>query len=43
MNTLKIKIKNKIYDVLVAETEEDKMTGLKNKESLENNEGMLFT
>lgn len=39
---MKISINNKIYNVEIAETEEEKRKGLQNKESLKEDEGMLF-
>ena len=42
METIKIKINNKEYNVLVANTESEKETGLSNIESMNDNEGMLF-
>ena len=39
---MKIKIGNKVYDVLVAESEEEKAKGLQDVEEMDDNEGMLF-
>lgn len=39
---MKISINNKIYNVEIAETEEQKRKGLQGKESLKEDEGMLF-
>ena len=41
MNKIELKINNRIYEVMVALSEEDKVTGLQNVEDLEG-EGMLF-
>lgn len=42
MNKIDIKIGNKEYEVLVAETEEEKTKGLQDVEKLDDDEGMLF-
>ena len=42
MKTIKVEINNKEYNVLVAETEEEKERGLQDVVELEPNEGMLF-
>lgn len=42
MNKIDIKIGNKEYEVLVAETEEEKTKGLQDVEELDDDEGMLF-
>lgn len=42
MNKIDIKIGNKEYEVLVAETEEEKTKGLQGVEELDDDEGMLF-
>ena len=42
MKTIKIEINDKEYEVLVAETEEEKERGLMDVVELESNEGMLF-
>lgn len=39
---IEVQIGNKIYNLLVAETEEEKIEGLNNVEELPENEGMLF-
>lgn len=39
---MKIKVNNKVYDVIVAESEEDKRKGLSGIQYLPENEGMLF-
>lgn len=42
MKTTQIEINNKEYNVLVAQTEDEKATGLMNVEEMDDNEGMLF-
>jgi len=42
MEKTDIKIGNKEYEVLVAETEEEKTKGLQDVEELDDDEGMLF-
>ena len=42
MNSIKVKVGNKIYISKVAETDEQKERGLKNIENLPEDEGMLF-
>lgn len=42
MKTIKVEINDKEYDVLVAQSEEEKERGLMDVEELEPNEGMLF-
>lgn len=42
METIKIKINNKTYDVLVARSEEEREQGLMNVEEMDDNEGCLF-
>lgn len=42
MEEIKIKIANKQYNVLVAESDEEKSEGLQNLSELEENNGMLF-
>lgn len=42
MRTIKLKIKDKEYEVLVALTEEEKEQGLQDVEEMSENEGMLF-
>lgn len=42
MNKIDVKIGNKEYEVLVAETEEEKTKGLQDVEELDDDEGMLF-
>lgn len=42
MNSIKINIGNKPYNVELALTEEEKEKGLSNRESLEQDSGMLF-
>lgn len=42
MKTIQIEINDKIYNVLLAQTEEEKEQGLMNVEELDSNEGMLF-
>lgn len=42
MRTIKVLINNKTYTVAVAETEEQKETGLQNKKELGSDSGMLF-
>ena len=42
MKTLKLEINNKEYNVLVAQTEDEKATGLMNVMEMDDNEGMLF-
>lgn len=42
MNKINIKIGNKEYEVLVAETEEEKTKGLQDVEELDDDAGMLF-
>ena len=42
MKTIQIEINDKEYNVLVAQTEDEKATGLMNVEEMDNNEGMLF-
>ena len=42
MKTIQIEINNKEYNVLVAQTEDEKATGLMNVEEMDDNEGMLF-
>lgn len=41
-NWIEVQIGNKMYNLLVAETEEEKERGLQDVESMEPNEGMLF-
>lgn len=41
-NWIEVQIGNKVYNLLVAETEEEKERGLQNVESMEPDEGMLF-
>lgn len=41
-NWIEVQIGNKVYHLLVAETEEEKERGLQDVESMEPNEGMLF-
>lgn len=41
-NWIEVQIGDKIYNLLVAETEEEKERGLQDVESMESNEGMLF-
>lgn len=42
MKTIKLEINDKEYEVLVAQSEEEKERGLMDVEELESNEGMLF-
>lgn len=42
METKKIALNKKVYNVLVAETEEEKERGLQEVESMATDEGMLF-
>ena len=42
MKTIQIEINDKEYNVLVAQTEDEKATGLMNVEEMDENEGMLF-
>ena len=42
MKTINLEINDKEYNVLVAQTEDEKATGLMNVEEMDNNEGMLF-
>lgn len=42
MENAVIEVNNKKYNVLVARTEEERETGLQDKEELAENEGMLF-
>ena len=42
MKTIQIEINDKEYNVLVAQTEDEKATGLMNVEEMDDNEGMLF-
>lgn len=42
MDTIKVKINDKEYNLLLAKTEEEKERGLQNVESMEDNEGMFF-
>lgn len=42
MDRIKINIANKTYDVKIAQTDEEKETGLQNIANLPENEGMLF-
>lgn len=42
METKKIALNKKVYNVLVAETEEEKVKGLQDVEYLESDEGMVF-
>lgn len=42
METAKLEINDKEYNVLIARTEEEKATGLMNVEEMDSNEGMLF-
>lgn len=42
MDNIDVKIGNQIFNLLVAETEEEKERGLQDVESMEPNEGMLF-
>ena len=42
MNSVEVQIGDKIYNLLVAETEEEKERGLQDVESMEPDEGMLF-
>ncbi|MBO7211749.1 MAG: DUF192 domain-containing protein [Methanobrevibacter sp.] len=39
---MKIKIGNLTFDVIVAQTEEEKEIGLQNVEEMDSDEGMLF-
>ena len=39
---IEVQVGNKVYNLLVAETEEEKVEGLNNVEELPENEGMLF-
>ena len=42
MNSVEVQIGDKTYNLLVAETEEEKERGLQDVESMEPDEGMLF-
>lgn len=42
METIKIKINNKIYNVLAARSEEEREQGLQNVIEMDDNEGCLF-
>ena len=42
MDTIKVKINDKEYNLLLAKTEEEKERGLQNVESMNDDEGMLF-
>ena len=42
MKTINLEINDKEYNVLVAQTEDEKVTGLMNVEEMDSNEGMLF-
>ena len=42
MKTIQIEINDKEYNILVAQTEDEKATGLMNVEEMDDNEGMLF-
>lgn len=42
METIKIKIAGKNYNVLVARTDEERTQGLQNVEEMDKNEGCLF-
>ena len=42
MKTINLEINDKEYNVLVAQTEDEKATGLMNVEEMDDNEGMLF-
>ena len=42
MKEVKIEIADKEYKVLIAETEEERIQGLGNVESMDDDEGMLF-
>lgn len=42
MNSIYVQIGNQVFNLLVAETEEEKERGLQDVESMEPNEGMLF-
>lgn len=42
MKTINLEINDKEYNVLVAQTEDEKATGLMNVEEMDSNEGMLF-
>ena len=41
-NHMKIKINNKTYDVLIADSDEDKAKGLQDVEEMDDDEGMIF-
>lgn len=43
METIKVKINNKVYDVLLAQTSKDRQQGLQNVIEMDDNEGCLFT
>ena len=42
MDTIKIKINNKIYNVLAARSEDEREQGLQNVVEMDNDEGCLF-
>ena len=42
MKTINLEINDKEYNVLIAQTEDEKATGLMNVEEMDDNEGMLF-
>ena len=42
METIKIKINNKIYNVIAARSEDEREQGLQNVVEMDNNEGFLF-
>lgn len=42
MKTINLEINDKEYNVLVAQTEDEKATGLMNVMEMDDNEGMLF-
>lgn len=42
MKTINLEINDKEYNILVAQTEDEKATGLMNVEEMDDNEGMLF-
>lgn len=43
METIRVKINNKIYNVLLAKTQKDREQGLQNVIEMDDNEGCLFT
>jgi uncharacterized membrane protein (UPF0127 family) len=42
METIKIKIAGKVYNVLAARTEEEREQGLQNVEEMDDDEGCIF-